>query len=141
MEVLIKHTVASDNEKLIIGVDLVYLDVRECSDDLLLRGEIGALLELEVAYRAGQGEVAVDAAEVDEASSSLDTCLLSCGMSARLLRGRHGTLTLVLGLVVEREGLCTAFYTKDCARVTGVGLDVSDCRHKYLKDHAGPLTT
>ena len=53
----------------------MYLDVRECSHDLLLRGKIGALLELEVAYRARQGEVAVYTAEVDEASCGLDTCL------------------------------------------------------------------
>jgi hypothetical protein len=54
----------------------VYLDVGECGNDLLLRGEIGALLELEVTYRAGQGEVTVHAAKVDEASCGLNTCLL-----------------------------------------------------------------
>lgn len=54
----------------------MYLDVGERGNDLLLRGKIGALLELEVTYRAGQGEVAVDAAKVDEASCGLDTCLL-----------------------------------------------------------------
>lgn len=55
----------------------MYLDVGESGDDLLLRGKIGALLELEVADRAGEGEVAVDAAEIDESSSSLNACLLS----------------------------------------------------------------
>ena len=69
-------TIASNDEELIVGVDVVYLDVGERSNDLLLRGEIGALLELEVTYRAGQGKVAVDATEVDKASCGLDTCLL-----------------------------------------------------------------
>jgi hypothetical protein len=54
----------------------VDLNVGESSDDLLLRGEIGALLELEVTYRAGEGEVAVDAAKVDEAAGRLDASLL-----------------------------------------------------------------
>jgi hypothetical protein len=61
----------------------VDLNVGESSDDLLLRGKIGALLELEVTYRAGESEVAVDAAEVDESSSSLNACLLSCKALAR----------------------------------------------------------
>lgn len=73
-----RHTVAGNDEELVIAVDLVYLDIGERGDDLLLRGKIGALLELEVAYCAGQGEVAVDAAKVDEASCGLDACLLSC---------------------------------------------------------------
>ena len=81
--VWIAHTVTCYNEELIVGVDLVYLDVGEGSDDLLLRGKIGALLELEVTYRAGEGEVAVDAAEVDESSSSLNACLLSYEVLAR----------------------------------------------------------
>jgi hypothetical protein len=77
------HTVTCYNEELVVGVDLVYLDVREGSDDLLLRGKIGALLELEVTYRSREGEVAVDAAEIDESSSSLNACLLSCEVLAR----------------------------------------------------------
>ena len=63
----------------------MYLDVGEGSDDLLLRGKVGALLELKVTYRAGQGEVAVDAAKVDEASCGLNTCLLGCKLSAQSL--------------------------------------------------------
>lgn len=99
--VWVAHTVACYNEELVVGVDLVYLDVGERGDDLLLRGEIGALLELEVTYRAGEGEVAVDAAKVDEASSGLDACFLGCGLLARFIVGRYEMLTLVLGLVVE----------------------------------------
>ena len=39
--------------------------------------------------------------------------------------GSLGDLTLVLGLVVERERLCAALYAQYCTRVTRVGLDVS----------------
>jgi hypothetical protein len=73
-------TIASNNQELVVLVDVVYLDVRESSDYLLLRGKVGALLELEVAYRARQGEVTVDTAEVDEATCCLDTGLLGCDM-------------------------------------------------------------
>jgi hypothetical protein len=77
-----KPTVTSNNEEFVVAVDLVYLDIGECSDDLLLRGKIGALLELEVTYRAGQGEVAVDTAKIDEASCGLDTGLFGWRLSA-----------------------------------------------------------
>jgi hypothetical protein len=53
----------------------VNLNIGERSDDLLLRREIGALLELEVTYRTGQGQVAIDATKVDKASCGLDTGL------------------------------------------------------------------
>jgi hypothetical protein len=59
----------------------VDLDVGEGSDNLLLRGKIGALLELKVTYRAGEGEVAVDAAKVDEAAGRLDAGLLGWAVS------------------------------------------------------------
>jgi hypothetical protein len=49
-----------------------------CGDDLLLGGELGALLEFEVTDSTGQSEVAIDTAEVDEATSSADTSLLAC---------------------------------------------------------------
>lgn len=61
----------------------MYLDIWEGSDYLLLGGKIGALLELEIAYRTRQGEVAVHATKIDEASCGLDTCLFDC----RLLAG------------------------------------------------------
>jgi hypothetical protein len=75
-----KSTVTSNDEEFIVAVDLVYLDIRECGDDLLLRGKVRAFLELEVTYCAGQGEVAVDTAKVDEASCGLDTGLLGWGV-------------------------------------------------------------
>ena len=75
-------TVTSNDEKFVVAVDLVYLDIGECGDDLLLRGQVRTLLELEVTYRARQGEVAVDTAKVDEASCGLDTGLLSWRLSA-----------------------------------------------------------
>lgn len=68
-------TVTCDYEELVVLVDIMYLDVWEGGDYLLLGRKIGALLELEVAYCTRQSEVAVDAAEIDEASCGLNTCL------------------------------------------------------------------
>jgi hypothetical protein len=73
--------VTCHNKELVVGGDLVDLNIGEGSDNLLLRREIGALLELKVAYRAGEGEVAVDAAKVDEATGSLNAGLLGWGVS------------------------------------------------------------
>ncbi len=56
----------------------MYRDVGEGSDDLLFGGEVGALLELKVADCAGEGEVAIDAAKVDEATGGCDSCLFAC---------------------------------------------------------------
>lgn len=77
-----KPTVTSNDKEFVIAVDLVYLDIGECGDDLLLRGKVRALLELKVTYRAGQGEVAVDTAKVDKASCGLDTGFLGWRLSA-----------------------------------------------------------
>ena len=48
-----------------------------CGNDLLLGGKLGTLLEFEVTNGAGQGEVTVDTAEVDETTGSADTSLLA----------------------------------------------------------------
>ena len=53
------------------------LDIGEGGDDLVLGGELGALLELEVADGARQGQVAIDTAKVDETACCCDTVLLS----------------------------------------------------------------
>jgi len=53
-------------------------DLRESSDDLLLGGKVGALFELEVAYRSGEREVAVHTSEVDEAACGAYSCFLTC---------------------------------------------------------------
>jgi len=65
----------------------VDLNVWKGSDYLLLWREVGALLELKVAYRAGQREVTVNTAKVDKAACCLDTCLLGWGLLALLLVG------------------------------------------------------
>lgn len=46
-------------------------------DNLELRGQLSALLELKIANGTGQGKVAVDTAEVDETAGSNDTRLLA----------------------------------------------------------------
>lgn len=58
------------------------------SDDLLLGGKLGALLELKVTNGAGQGEVTVDTAEVDEATRGTNSGLLAC--SGELAYHPHG---------------------------------------------------
>ena len=110
----------------------MYLDIRECSDNLLLGRKIGALLELKVTYRAGQGEVAVYATEVDKASCGLDTCLFGWGMSAHVFLEIWNCLTFVLGFVVERKRFCAALHAKDSTRITRVGLAVLDCSNAHL---------
>ena len=101
----------------------MYLDVGKGGDYLLFGGKIGALLEFEVTYRTRQGEVAVDAAKVDKATSSLDTRLFGCAVSAWSSDAR-GRRTFVLRLVVERERLGPAFYSQDSSRIARVGLSV-----------------
>jgi hypothetical protein len=49
-----------------------------CGNDLLFGGKLGALLKFEITDSAGQGEVAIDATEIDEATSGADTSLLAC---------------------------------------------------------------
>jgi hypothetical protein len=55
----------------------VLLDIGVGCDNLVLWRKVGTLLELEVANGTGQGEVAVDTAKVDEATSGSDTVLLA----------------------------------------------------------------
>ena len=71
--------------------------VGESSDDLLLRWEVRALLELKVANSSAEGKVAVNSAKVDEAASCADA----------------GLFALVLGLVVEGKGLRAALDAED----------------------------
>lgn len=52
-----------------------------CGDNLLLGRELRALLEFEVTDGTGQGKVAIDTAEIDEATGSGDTGLLACSNS------------------------------------------------------------
>jgi hypothetical protein len=56
--------------------------------NLLLGGKLGALLELKVTDGAGQSEVTVDTAEVDEATCSTNAGLLAC--SVELAYHPHG---------------------------------------------------
>jgi hypothetical protein len=79
---VVELTIACNHEKLVVFVDVVYLDVRERRDYLLLGRKIGALLEFKVTYRTRQSKVAVDTAKVDEATRSLNTRLLGCSLLA-----------------------------------------------------------
>ena len=82
-------TITSHNQELVVRVDFMYLDVGISSHYLLLRGKVGALLELEIAYCARQGQVTVDTAKVDKATCGLDACLFGC----RVVSGDRMLLT------------------------------------------------
>lgn len=54
------------------------LDIGVGGNDLVFGGELGALLEFEVADGTRQCQVTVDTAKVDEAACSCDSVLLRC---------------------------------------------------------------
>jgi hypothetical protein len=74
-------TIACNNNELVILVDVMYLNIREGGDYLLLRRKVCALLELKVTYRTRQRKVAIHTAKVDETTGSLDTRFLGCELS------------------------------------------------------------
>ena len=90
-------TIAGNDQELVILAHLVNGHIGECSDDLLLRREICALLELKVADSSAECKVAVHTTKVDEATCSTNASLLA----------------LVLGLVVEGERLCATLDAED----------------------------
>lgn len=103
-----RHTITGNHQEFIIFRQLVDGHIGVCGDDLLFGRELRALLEFKVTDSTGQGKVAIDTAEVDEATSSGDTGLLACcnylsdpdHVSCSDLYESHA-LTLVLRLVVE----------------------------------------
>ena len=90
-------TIAGNNQELIVLAKLVDGHVGERSDDLLLRREVCALLELKVTNSSAEREVAVHTTKVDEATCSANASLLA----------------LILGLVVEGERLSAALDAED----------------------------
>jgi hypothetical protein len=91
------RTITSNDKELVVVSEFVNSHFGESSDNLLLRREIRALLELKVTNRTAQSEVAIDTAKVDETASGANSCLLA----------------LILGLVVEGEWLCAALDTEN----------------------------
>lgn len=71
-------TIASYDKKFVIFGNVVNRNVRESSDDLLLRWKVGTLLELKVTDGAGKRKVAVDTAKVDETASGAYPRLFPC---------------------------------------------------------------
>jgi hypothetical protein len=90
-------TIASNYQELVVLSHLVNSHIGERSDDLLLRREVCALLELEVTNSSAERKVAVHTTKVDEATCSANASLL----------------TLILGLVVEGKRLCAALDAED----------------------------
>jgi hypothetical protein len=84
----------------------VLLHVRECGHDLVLGGQLSALLELEITNGTRQGKVAVDTTKVDKAAGSSNSVLLLFKLRLVILRQRQGA----------------ALDAQDGSRITGVGL-------------------
>lgn len=91
------HTIAGNDEELVIVSKIVSSDVGERRHDLLLRGKVCALLEFEISNGSTERQVAIDSAKVDESAGCTYTCLLA----------------LVLRLVIERERLGPTLDAKD----------------------------
>lgn len=115
-----KPTITGDDKEFIVIAEVVNGHIGESGDNLLLGGQFGALLELEVTNGSRESKVAVDTAKVDKAAGGTDTSLLALGDISKVIQKRKGCnwtwnsdqLTLVLGLVVKREGLSAALNTE-----------------------------
>jgi hypothetical protein len=70
-------TIACNHQEFVIITELMDHDVGICCNDLLLWGQLGALLKLEVTDSAGQSEVAVHTAKINKATGRSDTRLLA----------------------------------------------------------------
>lgn len=70
-------TIACDNQEFVIIRKLVSHHIGESSYNLLLRGKLGALLELEISYRSGESQVTVNATEINETASRSNPSLLA----------------------------------------------------------------
>lgn len=61
--------------------------IRESGHDLLLGGELRALLKLEVTNSSRKGKVAIDTTKIDKAASGTDTGFFAWG---ELVKGKKG---------------------------------------------------
>jgi hypothetical protein len=86
-------TVTRNDKELVVLAELMGRYIGESSDDLLFRREVGALLELEIANCAGEGKVAIDATEVNESASRLDTRLFAFARLAQEPEQEDFTIT------------------------------------------------
>lgn len=119
----VPDTITGQNKELVLIGEVVLFNVGKGGDNLVLGGELGALLEFEVTNGAGQGQIAVDTAKVDKAASRCDSALLACILLALVPKTSNMIcLTLHLGLVVNRQGFSSALNTEYTPRVTSVGL-------------------
>lgn len=99
-----KPTITGNDEEFIILGQIVHGHIGECSDNLLLGSQLGALLELEVTNGSREGKVAVDTAKVDKAAGGTDTGLFAWGelaWSTWYAVRCDAQLTFILGLVVK----------------------------------------
>lgn len=109
------RTITCNHKELVVIRNIVNSDLWKGSDDLLLWGKVGAFFELEVAYRSGEREIAVHASEVDETTCGANSCFFTCENQLVLCALFKLVLTLILGLVIERQRFRPAFYAEHAA--------------------------
>ena len=71
-------TIARNDKKLVVLRNFMSCHIGIGRDNLLFWGQVGALLELEIAQRAGQGQVSVDSAKVNKSTSCTNARLFAC---------------------------------------------------------------
>lgn len=81
-----KPTITGDDKEFVVIAQVVNSHVGESGDNLLLRGQFGALLELEVTNGSRESKVSVDTAKVDKAAGGTNTSLLALGDINKVLR-------------------------------------------------------
>jgi hypothetical protein len=72
-----KPTITGNDEEFIVIGQVVNSHIGESSDNLLLGGQFGTLLELEVTNGSRESKIAVNTAKVDKAAGGTDTSLLA----------------------------------------------------------------
>jgi hypothetical protein len=69
-------TIASQNQELIFVCEIVHIHIGQSSYDLALRGELSALLKLEIADRTREGKISVNTTKIDESACRCNSTLL-----------------------------------------------------------------
>lgn len=69
----IPDAVTSENQKFVLLSQLVFINIGECCDNLVLGRELSTLLEFEITDGTRQSQVAIDTTKVDETTSGSDS--------------------------------------------------------------------
>jgi len=93
--------------------------VRKSRNNLLFGGEVRTLLKFEIAKGAGECQVAIDPAKIDETTGSAYPCFLSCLNCKKMIPSgamNYATKeaqTFILWFVVERQRFCSTLDPQD----------------------------